>query len=175
MLKYIIDLIVKFILWLLSFLFMVMAAKSEFIISRDTANKVVITGKINWEDWQKNAEWQSYTADEYKVNNILKDSLISIFKKNNIKFILFGGSWCSDSKEQMPRFFKILKLCDYPIDKVELYGLDRKKEEQTGIAKALQILNVPTLIIIKNNNEVGRIIETPSHSWEEDIFSHLNH
>ena len=173
MLKYIIDLIVKFILWLLSFLFMIMIAKSEYVITRDTANKVVISGKINWEDWQKHAEWQDYKADEYKINTAFSDSILQIMKLNKITFMLFAGSWCSDSKEQMPKLYKVLSYCNYPINNIELYGVDRKKEESSGIAKALQILNVPTLIIIKNNNEIGRIVETPSHSWEEDIFNFI--
>ncbi|MGA2298573.1 MAG: hypothetical protein ABSG15_13590, partial [FCB group bacterium] len=54
-------------------------------------------------------------------------------------------------------------------DKIDLYGVDRQKQEPTGTATLYKLEKVPTMIIFAGESEIGRIVETPKKSWDEDI------
>lgn len=134
--------------------------------------KPVITGKMTWQEWQGLAEWKSYDAKNYNPNELLTTQ-IKVFLKNNtdISFILFSASWCSDSETEVPKFYKLMSLCEFDSSKISLFGIDRQKNEATGTSKKYNIEKVPTLIILKEQTEIGRIVEFPVLSWEDDLFT----
>lgn len=84
------------------------------------------------------------------------------------------GTWCSDSREQIPAFYKILDELNYPSDKVTLICVDRKKKGLSNEADGLNIELVPTIIFYRNGEEIGRIIETPQESLEKDLLGIIN-
>ncbi|NLI33948.1 MAG: hypothetical protein GX422_14395 [Deltaproteobacteria bacterium] len=43
-------------------------------------------------------------------------------------------------------------------------------KEPSGQSERFGILNVPTLIILKGERELGRIVERPMQTWEDDIL-----
>lgn len=97
--------------------------------------------------------------------------------------LIFFGSWCSDSKRELPHFFTTLDLIKNNNISAKLFGLDRTKKEATGFAEAFKIEKVPTFIFLRGAHtffanthsarnqapaELGRIIETPVVSLEQD-------
>jgi thiol-disulfide isomerase/thioredoxin len=111
--------------------------------------------------------FDSYTPSPEALNILMdlpKDDL-------TIKIIL--GSWCPDSRREVPRFMKILDLWKFPADKVTFIGTDVNKVSPIGDFESLDIQRVPTFIIYKNNSEAGRIIEVPKTSLEQDIVNIL--
>jgi len=36
------------------------------------------------------------------------------------------GSWCGDSQEQVPKFYKIISLLNFDENKIQLIAVDRK-------------------------------------------------
>ena len=80
------------------------------------------------------------------------------------------GTWCSDSRREVPRFFKILDKLNYDQKNVTLICVDRKKAAQTGNVDKLKIELVPTLIFYKDNAEIGRIVESPKETLEKDLM-----
>jgi thiol-disulfide isomerase/thioredoxin len=109
------------------------------------------------------AEFNDYSPN---VDDLaaLNDSL-SIIK---IKIVL--GTWCSDSQREVPRFLKLMELLGLPEDRIEIIGVDRKKEAEVAGIKALNIKLVPTFIIYREGIEIGRIIESPIVSLEADLL-----
>lgn len=85
-----------------------------------------------------------------------------------VDITLFLGSWCKDSKREVPRFFKILDAADYNGD-VELIAVDRRKKTPENLQKGKDIKRVPTMIFKKDGEEIGRIVEYPVESLEKDI------
>jgi thiol-disulfide isomerase/thioredoxin len=97
--------------------------------------------------------------------------------------LVFFGNWCGDSKREMPKFFSVLDLAKNKNFSVHLFGLDRSKKDEAGLAEAFNIAHVPTFIFLRsqrdfsliNNalndrtaNEFGRIVEAPTFSIEQD-------
>ena len=110
--------------------------------------------------------YESYVVDE-QMTKMFKKSL----KKHEVK--LFLGTWCGDSKREVPRILKILESCGHPAKRLEMVALDRRKEfykkSPTGEEKGWNIIKVPTIIFLKDGKEVNRIVESPIASLEEDM------
>ena len=88
-----------------------------------------------------------------------------------IKVVL--GTWCPDSRREVPRFLHVLDLWKFPAEKVTFIGVDNLKLSPVGEYDQLDIQRVPTFILYKNNIEAGRIIENPLTSLEQDIVNIL--
>jgi hypothetical protein len=109
-------------------------------------------------------EHNTYKADEAILENLREQN----FEDISISLIL--GSWCHDSHREVPRFIKILEEINYPFDRLQMNALDTDKTSPDFDAKANNVTNVPTAIIYRNRVEIGRIIESPKLSLEEDLL-----
>jgi len=88
--------------------------------------------------------------------------------------LIYFGSWCSDSRREIPRFFKIIDYLNIDYDKIIITGLDRNKTAPNYQENKWNIQFVPTFIFLnKNKKEIGRIIETPIESLEQDFLDIL--
>ncbi|MEK7671115.1 MAG: thioredoxin family protein, partial [Bacteroidota bacterium] len=83
------------------------------------------------------------------------------------------GTWCSDSKREVPRFLKIVDLSLIPPAQIQFYGVDRTKKSSDGVTDRYKIERVATFIFLKRGEEVGRIVESPKNSLEEDMLAIL--
>jgi thiol-disulfide isomerase/thioredoxin len=141
---------------------------SRHQIVRDTAP--VIVGKIEKSMLSNNIyPWFGKNYNEY---NYIKKTVDEI-KENKGKdsILVFMGTWCDDSKREIPKFFKIMEISEF--SNYSIIGLDRKKKSPEGKEIFYDIKNVPTFIIISDGREIGRIIETPEKTLEEDILKIL--
>jgi thiol-disulfide isomerase/thioredoxin len=134
----------------------------------------MIVGKTTWEEWKSQAGWASYSADSFKPSAANIDSISKLAASKKATFVVFGGSWCPDTISQMPMIFKVFDMASIAPDKIELYGVDRKKKEPSEMAEKYGVGRVPTLIILNDGIEKGRIVEYPASSWDENIISILS-
>ena len=111
--------------------------------------------------------WFSEGYEQYKPQKKLLRKFKRASKKYRVKVVM--GTWCPDSRFEVPRFYKILDALKYPDQKTELIFLNRRKNDPSGLSKELNIKRVPTFIFYKKDKEVGRIIEHPNESLEEDM------
>ena len=121
-------------------------------------------------------KWFTTNYDNYQPNietitNLKKISL------ENISIQLFFGSWCGDSKREVPRFLKLLSLIYFPENKIQLIGVGTGdslvKQSPQQEEKGLGIFRVPVFIIYKNGIEMNRINEFPAFTLEKDLMSIL--
>ena len=113
--------------------------------------------------WWFNSGYDTYNADSL--------SLIELHDRlNGVEITIVMGSWCSDSRREVPRFFKILDKLNYDQKGLSLYCVDRDKKEPSGIVEKFSIKLVPTFIILRNKIELGRITESPEESLEKDLL-----
>jgi thiol-disulfide isomerase/thioredoxin len=119
------------------------------------------------------ADWYQPNFKGYLPN----DQVISDLKKANpsqYTLKIFFGSWCGDTKRELPRMAKILENLSFPQKNLVLIGVDNSTEEYKQSPQreeaGLNIYRVPTFIIYKNNKEVGRIVEYPTETLERDLL-----
>jgi thiol-disulfide isomerase/thioredoxin len=118
------------------------------------------------------SDWFVKGFDDYKFCNQYTDSLKMLMRPDiTIKIVM--GTWCPDSRREVPRFMRVLAVIDYPASKVELIGVDNSKIAPVANYSSFNILRVPTFIVYKNNIEAGRIIENPVTSLEQDMVNIL--
>lgn len=96
--------------------------------------------------------------------------LKKMVKKEKIKIVF--GTWCGDSKVNVPNFFKILDDLHFKEKNVEIIAVDGHKKAENGIIDGLDITRVPTFIVYdKKGNELGRITEGPKTTLEGDLLA----
>jgi len=88
-----------------------------------------------------------------------------------ITIVVFHGGWCQDCQREMPRFRKILDLAANPHFRVIEYEVNPQKQDVLGKFKEYGIQKVPTFIFFAGERELGRIVEKPSTSLEEDFLA----
>jgi len=89
------------------------------------------------------------------------DDAVNTFKTKADKFniIIFGGTWCEDTQNILPKFYKLVDESGYPDKKILLLGVDRKKNTIDSLNLKYKITNVPTFIVMHHRKEVGRVVE----------------
>ena len=93
----------------------------------------------------------------------------SVLKYDDISVVIFFGTWCHDSKRELPKALKIFNEIGINDENVELIAVGLDKKEPQGRAAKLNLMYTPTLIFFRGSKEIGRIIEKPVISLEKDI------
>lgn len=101
--------------------------------------------------------WYADNAKGYTLN---ADAVANL-KKNadSVELIAFMGTWCEDSHFIIPKLYMLADAAGYPANRITLVGVDRNKTTLGHLAAALHIKNVPTIMVMKNGKELGRVIE----------------
>jgi len=113
------------------------------------------------------SEWFNKGYEEYQPDAGIMTELIEL-PKDDLTITIVLGTWCPDSRREVPRFIRMADLWGFSRDKIRLIGVDINKVAPLGDFPALGIERVPTFIFYKNNIEKGRIIEVPVTSLEQD-------
>jgi hypothetical protein len=130
-------------------------------------------GKINRSDLQ--AGWfgdhflHEYAA--YEPEATIVEKLKNKIFDHRISIVL--GFWCSDSRQQVPRFFKMLDRLRYDYQMIGIISVDEMKLAGDVDISALEIERVPTFIFYDGLLEKGRIIESPEETIEKDALQLL--
>ena len=80
-------------------------------------------------------------------------------KKDKIHVIIFGGTWCEDTQNLLPVFYRLADKSGLPDSSITLIGVDRNKQTLDNLSGAFNIVNVPTFIVMHDGKEVGRVVE----------------
>ena len=115
-------------------------------------------------------EWYNdeYSSYKYSLDKKVLDSIATDFSGLQVKIIL--GTWCSDSRKQFPRFMAMLDYLKASPEQYQIIAVNRNKNAVTMPIDQLNVLLVPSFIIFKGDEELGRIIESPVESLEEDFL-----
>lgn len=152
------------------------AQKFTEVSSPDGSKKLL--GTISKENLL-NEPYKSWFIPQYE-NYFLESSKLSPQnpKTKNIKVKVFMGTWCGDTKREVPRFIKISEAIGIETSAMELICVDndenKYKQSPANEEKGLSIHRVPTFIFYENGSEIGRIVESPVISFEQDMINILN-
>lgn len=129
----------------------------------------MIVGKFQKEDLQEGpyASWFNSGYDGYTPSEEAMETI-----KNNIseyEIVGFMGTWCPDSRREVPHFFKILDEAGYDLTNLTMVGVDRSKSTPESLEEGYEMSRVPTFIFLKNGEEVNRYVEYAREDMEADI------
>ena len=119
-------------------------------------------------------KWFGTGYDGYKPDA----TTVELLRKKSLKdysIEIFFGTWCGDSKREVPHFMKLLSDISFPVYNLKMIAVGGSdslyKQSPDHQEKGLGIFKVPAIIIYKKGTEVNRIIEYPALSLEKDLLS----
>ena len=95
------------------------------------------------------------------------------FTQENLKMLVFQGSWCPMCVSAMPQIAQFVANNQIKENRVEIINVNSYKTEPADRIKEYNITRVPTLIILKDGNEVDRITEYAPEGWNQEIESRI--
>ena len=121
----------------------------------------------SYKDWYQ-PEYEAYLVHKKLIKPIKKDC-------KSVTVEVFFGSWCGDSKRELPRFMRLMDVLGMPKANIRLIGLDRNgdryKKSPGGEEVGKNIHRVPTFIFYKDGVEMNRIVESPQKTLEHDVLA----
>jgi hypothetical protein len=99
----------------------------------------------------------------YQPDSLVLKSLQKQLADHQI--IVVGGSWCDDTQYLLPKFYTL--FTSEQARNIKLYMVGKNKTEGPP---GFKIDRIPTFIVIKNDKEVGRIVESAKESIEKDLL-----
>ena len=121
-------------------------------------------------------QWFQENYAEYEPEAALLEQLKPLVE--NCEITVFMGTWCSDSRRELPRLYRILDALGFQESSLKVYAVGIAPGESmkcpNGEEQGRNIIRVPTIIISRDAKELGRIIEYPVNTLEEDLLAILS-
>jgi thiol-disulfide isomerase/thioredoxin len=150
-------------------------AQNQFEISPDKNGGHIFKGIISRDVLQSDTSftWYAENLKSYSPNSLALAALKQY--GDSIQLVAFMGTWCGDSQFIIPKFYSLLDAAGFSKDRVTLIGVDRSKKTLSHLAEALGIINVPTIIVLKNGKELGRVVEYGKYGmWDKEVGEIIN-
>ena len=151
------------------------SAQSQFETITDSDSSKIFKGIISRELLEKESSYTWYKTNQqnYHPNAAATEALRKT--ASTIQLLVFMGTWCEDSHFIIPKLFTLLDASGFPTDRVSLIGVDRSKKTLSHLTEAFAITNVPTIIVLKNGKELGRVVEYgKSGTFDKDLAEIVN-
>jgi hypothetical protein len=121
-------------------------------------------------EWK--SRYESYAPPDAAIEK-LREAATAL--KHDVRVDVVFGSWCGDSREQVPKFLKVRSLLGGGLLPSSYFGVTRDKKSPPEAVQGRDIERVPTFIVSFRGSEIGRIVETPKESIEADLLEILAH
>jgi len=164
--------IVVLILLMWIFPLITSAQEQQYNVETESVSEYVdkiLNGPITKEGLQKmpykiwfNTNYKTYIVDTETLKNIKKKNL------KGVEIKAFMGTWCHDSNREIPRLMRVCEELGI-YDKLHLYGVDVNKTSVLKQEEGWDVRKTPTIIFLRDGEEIGRILEEPEISFEHSM------
>jgi hypothetical protein len=114
-------------------------------------------------------EWENLYAQyhpDLSLLGVLKEKL-----GQNLKIDVYLGLWCSDSRNNVPQFIKLIDIIGQDEVTVNYYTVERKANKDIKYyVPDFNVERIPTFIFYREGKEIGRIVENPQKSIIDDFL-----
>jgi thiol-disulfide isomerase/thioredoxin len=145
-------------------------AQQGYEVSRDNGGAKILKGIITKDIVAGDTAftWFQQNAKGYTPN---ADAVAALKRQAaNIQLVVFGGTWCDDTKNLLPKFYLLMEAAGINDNQITLIGVDRSKKTLGHLTEAFGITNVPTFIVMKAGKELGRVIEYgKTGAWDKEL------
>lgn len=145
------------------FLFITITANAQlrsYEVSNDAENgSKVLKGLITRSDIQSDTAFKWFN-DNMKFGQA-NAAAVETFKKhtNDFQLVVFAGTWCEDTQNLLPVFYRLIDKSGYAESNITLIGVDRPKTTLYNLHNAFHATKTPTFIVMKDGKEIGRVEE----------------
>ena len=133
-----------------------------------------LLGRVSWAQLEKVRGWEaSYKA--YRPDPVALAKLRKI--KGHYRIVVVLGSWCSDSRREVPRLVKILNVIGGKHFSLEMYGVGHTLRVDDpsfpkDVLPGVKAERVPTIIVLdRDGQELGRVVETAEQPLETLLYT----
>tara|TARA_B100000795_G_C22789108_1_gene436055 strand:- start:1589 stop:2104 length:516 start_codon:yes stop_codon:yes gene_type:complete len=117
----------------------------------------------------KHKDWFLKNYEDYHPNQKIVQKIKKSIKNVSIK--AFIGSWCHDSKRELPRFYKIMELTAFDFtNNFQMIGITIGKKTPNNLQKGYAVKHTPTFIFYRDGKEIGRFVEYSKKTIEKDLL-----
>lgn len=117
--------------------------------------------------------WFNKNYTDYTIDTNTANQLKPLLK--NKQFVIYMGTWCGDSRREVPRMYKLLDYCGVKPSQIQVINVNNHdtayKQSPQHEERGQYIFKVPDLLVYENNKEKGRIVETPVATLEKDLLA----
>lgn len=148
---------------------------SSFAVAEDPPNKEesVLVGTVTRE--QIEAAQPDWVQSEVAASPDPEAAHALAAIEPGAEVTVFLGTWCGDSAREVPRLWRALDEAGASVPfQIHYVGVDRQKKEPAAPIANFEIEFVPTLIVLRQGREVGRIVEEAPHGVERDLLALLS-
>jgi thiol-disulfide isomerase/thioredoxin len=149
------------------------AAAAEADAEEEAAEEApVLTGQVAREELEAALpEWMSAMVSA-EIDPAAAAALAEVEPGAEVLVVL--GTWCSDSRREVPRLWRALDEVGGLVPfEIEYLAVDRTKEEPAELLAGLDLRYVPTFIVRRDGEEVGRVVESSPNGIERDLLALL--
>jgi len=150
----------KFIPVIFAFIFTTgVFAQNQFETLVERTNEKSLKGIISRSVLESDTSFKWF-ATNYKAFSPNTAAIAALKQQaDSIQLLVFMGTWCEDSHFIIPKFYALTDAAGFSQDRISLIGVDRNKKTLSHLTEALNVINVPTIIVLKNGKEAGRVVE----------------
>ncbi len=134
-------------------------SQTQYEVIKENGGQKILKGIISKELIVSDPDFKWYTQN-LKPYPAEKETAVKFAKqKDSIQLIVFLGTWCEDSHVIIPKLFPFLDAAGFPNERLTVVGVDRNKKTISHLSDAFNVTNVPTVIVMKEGKELGRVVE----------------
>ncbi len=152
-------------------------AQTPYTSDKDTKHPemTILKGVISKYILENDSSFAWYAANQkaYQPETAILNDMETA--KDKFQFVIFGGTWCEDTQFILPKFFKLQEQAGVADNRISFFGVNREKQTLGNLAAAFKIINVPTIIVMKDGQEVGRVVEYgKTGKWDKELSDILH-
>lgn len=152
------------------FIFLFLGVTSVFGQSKQDRNGNLI-GYLEKSDFLegKHKIWFEKNYNAYQPNEKIVKKIKKQLKGITIKTFL--GSWCHDSKRELPQLYKLMESAGFDLkNNFTIIGITRGKKTPDNLQEGYNIKHTPTFIFYKDGKEIGRYVEHARQTIGKDFL-----
>jgi thiol-disulfide isomerase/thioredoxin len=144
-------------------------AQKEYEVSTDSSGKM-LKGVIGRDVLENDTAFRWFHDNQVGYTPDAETVAILKARGTELKFVVFGGTWCEDTQNLLPKFFSLMDAAGIGNNQLMIVAVDRQKKSTNHLPETMHLKNTPTFIVLNHDVEVGRVVEYGKNGqWEKEI------
>lgn len=148
-------------------------AQQNYKVEKDKAGNKMLVGQLNMQQLVNDSAFRWFYSGINKYQPTKEWVNYIRYYKDSFSVVVFAGTWDVNTKQLLPAFYRTMMAVGYPLNKIKLYGVDNELHALHGEAEKYNVKKLPSIILLQNGEEFGRIEAVPVQSVEANIVAIL--